>query len=263
VPLVRVAVHGETYYLNDTDQYAKLGATSCDGKEALALSTQAPVIIHAARGCEDKTETDYSLSISDTGQTRVGVTRHYYGGYYAGKNRFFSELPPEERRRYYQEVVSQVAQGARPVGDLKTDFSAYPGLEQFTVDVDNYSVVDGNYLYFDLPFTPSLFPAGADRRALPLYLSRTDRNTIRAEIKLPRRFRHEVIAPPSRNLDVPDGAGTARITSAQTHGKCVITDELDTSPAIIEPRDYSAVLKVESALERKSSKVFLFSSAEP
>jgi transglutaminase-like putative cysteine protease len=262
-PLVRIAVGGQTYYLNDTDQYAKLGATSYDGKEALVLSTQTPEIIHAARGCEDRTETDYSLSISDGGQTRVGVTRHYYGDYYAEKNRFFSELPPEERRRYHQEIVSQVAQGARPAGDLKTRFDTYPGLEQFTVEVDNYSVVDGNYLYFDLPFTPSLFPAGADRRALPLYLARKDRNTIRTEIKLPRRFRHEVIAPPSRNLDVPDGGGTARITSAQTHGKCVITDELDTAPAIIEPRDYSAVLKVESALERKSSKVFLFSSAEP
>jgi transglutaminase-like putative cysteine protease len=262
-PLVRVAVDGETYYLNDTDQYAKLGATSCDGKEAIVLSTQTPEIIHAAKGCEDKTETDYTLSISDSGQTRVGVTRHYYGDYYAEKNRYFSELPPEERRRYYQEIVSGVAQGARPVGDLKTRFDTYPGLEQFTVKVDNYSVVDGKYLYFDLPFTPSLFPPGADRRALPLYLARTDRNTIRTEIDLPQRFRHEVIAPQSRNLDVPDGGGTARITSVETPGKCVITDELDTAPAIIEPRDYSAMLKVESALERKSSKVFLFSSAEP
>ena len=42
-----------------------------------------------------------------------------------------------------------------------------------------------------------------------------------------------------------------------------MTDEFDTAPAIIEPTDYSAVLKVESSLERKSSKVFLFSSAEP
>ena len=158
-PLVRVAMRGQTYYLNDTDQYAKLGATSYDGKEALVLSTQTPEIIHAARGCEDKTETDYTLSISDSGQTRVGVTRHYYGEYFAGKNRYFSELPPEERRRYHQEIVSQVAQGARPVGDLTTQFDTYPGLEQFTVEVDNYSVVDGNYLYFDLPFTPSLFPA--------------------------------------------------------------------------------------------------------
>ena len=78
-PLVRVAVDGETYYLNDTDQYAKLGATSFDGKEAIVLSTQAPEIIHAAKDCEDRTETDYTLSISDNGQTRIGVTRHYYG----------------------------------------------------------------------------------------------------------------------------------------------------------------------------------------
>jgi hypothetical protein len=262
-PLVKVDVDGETYYLNDTDQYAKLGATGYDGRQALVLSTQTPEIIRAAKGCEDKAETIYTLSISNGGQTRIGVTRHYYGDYYAGKNRYFSELPPEERRRYYQEIVSQVAQGARPVGDLKTRFDTYPGLEQFTVDVDNYSVVDGKYLYFDLPFTPSLFPAGADRRTLPLYLTRTDRNTVRTEIELPQGFRHEVIAPQSRDLDVPDGGGTAKIVSTETPGKFVVTDEFDTTPAIIEPRDYSAMLKVESTLERKSSKVFLFSSAEP
>ena len=262
-PLVKVVVDGETYYLNDTDQYAKLGATSYDGREAIVLSTQKPEIIHAAKDCEDKSETDYTLSISDNGRTQVGVTRHYYGDYYGGKNRYFSELPPEERRRYFQEIVSDVAQGARPVGDLKTQFDTYPGLEQFTVDVDNYSVVDGKYLYFDIPFTPSLFAVGADRRALPLYLTSTDRNTIRTEIELPQGFRREVIAPQSRDLDVPDGGGTARIVSTETPGKFVITDEFDTLPAIIDPRDYSALLKVESTLERKSSKVFLFSSAEP
>jgi len=262
-PLVRVAVGGETYYLNDTDQYAKLGATSYDGKQAIVLSTQAPDIIHAAKSCADKSETVYTLSVSDNGQTRIGVTQHYYGSDYAEKNRFFSELPPEERRRYYQEIVSDVAQGARPVGDLKTQFDTYPGLEQFTVDVDNYSVVDGKYLYFNLPFTPSLFSVGADQRVLPIYLTRTDRDTVRTEIELPPGFSHEVIAPESRNLDVPDGGGTARIISTAAPGKFVITDEFDTTPAIVAPQDYPAMLKVESSLERKSSKVFLFSSAEP
>ena len=262
-PLVKVALDGETYNLNDTDQYAKLGATSFDGKEALVLSTQAQEIIHAAKGCEDKTETDYTLSISDGGQTRVGVTRHYFGESYAGKNRFFSELPPEERRRYYQDIVSQVAQGARPVGDLITHFDVYPGVEQFTVDVDNYCVVDGKYLYFDLPFKPSLFPPGADSRTLPLFVQRTDRDTIRTEIDLPPGFRHDVIAPRSRELDVPDGGGKALIVSTETPGKFVMTDEFDTVPAIIEPRDYSALLKMESTLERKSSRAFLFSSAQP
>jgi hypothetical protein len=260
---VRVTVDGENYYLNDSDQYAKLGATTYDGEQGLVLASQSLELIKAAKSCEDRMDTDYSLAISDSGKTRVEVTRHYYGQYYDFKNRYFSELPPEERRRYFQELVSEVAQGARPEGDLVTHFDTYPGLEQFTVDVDNYSVVDGKYLYFDLPFTPSLLPVGADHRALPLYIGKHSENTVRTEIELPEGFRHVVIAPRSENLDAPDGSGMARIISKQTPDKWVITYQFETDPSIIAPDDYAAMLKLESALERKSSKVFLFSSAAP
>jgi transglutaminase-like putative cysteine protease len=256
-PLVRVKVEGQTYYLNDTDQYARLGSTSYDGRLGLVLSSQAREVIHAAKGCEDKTETDYALTVSDSGKTRIGVTEHYYGGNYGRKNHYFSELPPEERRRYYQEIVSGMAQGARPVGDLVTRFDTYPGVEQYTVEIDNYSVVDGPYLYFDLPFTPSLFAAGADRRALPMYISWHSENTVRTEIELPAGFRHVVIAPKSENLREPDGGGTARITSTERAGKYVMTDDFEITPAIISPQDYAALLKVESTLGRKSSTVFL------
>jgi transglutaminase-like putative cysteine protease len=256
-PLVRVSLDGENYYLNDTDQYAKLGSTSYDGRLGFVLSSQSCELIQAAKGCADKTETDYTLTVSDNGKTRIGVTRHYFGGNFGGKNHYFSELPPEERRRYYQEIVSGMAQGARSVGDLITQFDTYPGLEQYTVDIDNYSVVDGNYLYFDLPFTPSLLAAGADRRSLPMYISWHSENTVRTEIELPPGFRHVVIAPKSENLSEPDGGGTARITSTENAGKYVMTDDFEITPAIISPRDYSALLKVESTLGRKSSTVFL------
>ena len=256
-PLVRVKLDGEYYYLNDTDQYAKLGSTSYDGRLGIVLSTQASEVIKAAKGCENKTETDFTLTVSDNGKTRIGVTRHYYGGEFAGKNSYFSELPPEERRRYYQETVSAMAQGAQPVGDLKTQFDTYPGLEQYTVDIDNYSVVDGPYLYFDLPFTPSLLAAGADRRALPLYVSAHSESTVRTEIELPAGFRRVVIAPTSENLSEPDGGGTARITTTESAGKVVLTDDFEVSPAIISPQDYSGLLKIQSILGRKSSTVFL------
>jgi len=257
--LVRIQLDGQTYYLNDndTDQYSRLGSTSFDGRLGFVLSTQACEVIKAAKDCEDKTDTAYTLTVSDNGQTRIGVTRHYYGGEYGQQNRYFSELPPEERRRYYQETVSGMAQGARPVGDLITQFDTYPGLEQYTVDIDNYSVVDGAYLYFDLPFTPSLLPAGADRRALPMYISSRRENTVRAEIELPAGFRRVVIAPGSENLSEPDGGGTARISRAESADKIVLTDDFAISPAIISPRDYPALLRVESALGRKASTVFL------
>ena len=254
-PLVRIVLAGQAYYLNDTDQYSQLGATAHAGRLGLVLASRAGTEIHAVKNCEDRTETLYTLSVTDSGQTRIGVTRHYYGDGYGAKNRYFSELPPEERRRYFQEIVSQVAQGARPVGGLTTKFDCYPGAEQFTVDVDNYAVVDGDYLYFDLPFTPSLFPVGDDHRVLPLFISRGSKDTVRADINLPTDFHRIVIAPRSEQFAAP--GGTAKITSTTTADQCVITDELETTPAIIGPADYPALLNLESALRRKSSKVFL------
>ena len=256
-PLVRVTVGGTTYYLNDTDEYAKLGSTSSDGRLGLVLSSQACQVIHAAAGCENKMEVDYTLAPDSTGRTRVAVTRLYYGVNYNEKNRYFSELPPEERRRYFQELVSDFAQGARAVGDLSTRFDTYPGTEQCTVDVDNYSVLDGNYFYFDLPFTPSLFPVGADRRALPLLVSGPSDYTVHTEIDLPAGFGRVVMAPGSETLDAPDGSGKAQITSTDSAGKWTMTHEFETAPAIVPPDDYAGLVKVESTLGRRSGEVFL------
>ncbi len=132
-------------------------------------------VIHAAKDCEDKTETDYTLSVTDSGKTRIGVTQHYYG---AELQRQEPIISPSCRRRKGGAIIRKSfptwPRARGPVGDLITQFDTYPGLEQFTVDIDNYSVVDGKYLYFDLPFTPSLFPVSADQRALPIvYLAGT------------------------------------------------------------------------------------------
>jgi transglutaminase-like putative cysteine protease len=256
-PLVRVKVDGDTYYLNDTDQYSQLGTTPHDGRLGIMPSSGSLEVIHAPKDCQDRTETDYAMSLGDDGKAQIAVSRHYYGTGYNRKKRYFAELPPEERKRYYQEIVSGMAQGARPLSDLTTKFDTYPGLEQFTVAIEDYGVVDGNYSYFDLPFAPSLFPPGADTRALPLFLAQRAEDTVRAEIELPPGFRRMIIEPRSEKLAAPDGCGRAQITTVSSPGKCVITHELDTRPAIIEPKDYPALLQVESVLGRKSSRVFL------
>ena len=261
-PLVRVVVDGQSYYLNDTDQYARLGATAHDGRMAVALATQSPTVIHAVADCLDKVETVYSLSFTDSGKTRIGVSRRYFGGDFGGRNRFFSELPPEEKRRYFQEAVSAVSQGARPVADLATHFDAYPGVEEFAVEVDNYAVVDGRYFYFGLPFVPSLFPPGADHRFLPLFVSHATRSTIRTEMDLPASFKKMVIAPATEELVAPDGSGRVRTTSQVEGTKYVLTHEFTTSPAIIAPADYPELLKLQAEVGRKSSRTFLLQAGE-
>jgi transglutaminase-like putative cysteine protease len=256
-PLVRVVADGTTCYLNDTDQYARLGSTPHDGHMCLALASQSPDVVRAAKQCEEKTETLYTLSLDDEGKTRLGVTRRFYGPDFNRLNRYFSELPPEEKKRYYQEVVSGISQGARPVSDLVTKFDNYPGVEQFTVEINNYAVASGNYFYFDLPFTPSLFPPGSDQRTLPLFVGHRSERSIRTEIDLPSGFHHMVMAPKLLTLDAPAGTGKATISVDNRDGKCIIEHDLETWPGIIDPKEYAGLLDTEATLEKKSSRLFL------
>jgi hypothetical protein len=48
-----------------------------------------------------------------------------------------------------------------------------------------------------------------------------------------------------------------RINSAVESGKFVMTDEFETSAAVISPKDYPAMQKLEATLEQKSGRVFL------
>jgi hypothetical protein len=255
-PLVKITVDGETYYLNDTDQYSQLGTTPYDDKLGVVLSSQKMETIQAAKDCQDKTETDYAVSLTDDGRAQIKISQHFYGENYNGLNRYFSELPPEEREHYFQELVSGVAQGAQAVGGLTTKFDTYPGLEESTVVLDHYAVADGKFLYFDLPFTPTLFSVGTDQRSLPFYIAQGDEQIIHTDIQLPPGFRLTDIAPKAENLVAPGGA-QAQVTRANADGKCEMDYQLDTIPAIVSPKDYPAMLKLQSDLDEKASTVFL------
>jgi transglutaminase-like putative cysteine protease len=256
-PLVRVSVDGREIYLNDTDEYAQPGTTAHEDRLAMIPATQKFDVVRVAPDCQNKFDTAYSLALANDGKARIAIRRQYSGLNYAAKKKFFAELPPEERNRYFQEAVSAVAQGAQPVGGLTTKFDTYPGVEEFTVELDQFAVVDGKNLYFDLPFTAGMFGPGPDQRALPLFVPGAADNTIRADIQLPPKFQHLVIAPEAARLPLPDGAGGAVVTSTNAPGRFDIRYELDTAPAIISADDYPAVLNVESALGRKSARVFL------
>ncbi len=256
-PLVRIEVGGQTLYLNDTDQYARLGSTAHDERLGLVLGSGAIVTIKAADNCRSRVATVYSLSLANDGGARIGIRREYYGMAYAEKNRRLTELRPEQRVRYFQEAVSRVAQGARPVGGLTTDFGGYPGVEQFSVEVPRYGIANGRFLYFSLPFTPRIFPTDTDRRTQPLLLKSDETQTIRAEIKLPPDYPRVVVAPHAGTLDGPDGAGVGKITAGPESGGFAVTYDLTRRAAIIDPADYAAARRVESELENRSARIFL------
>ena len=268
-PLVKITLEGRVYYLNDTDQYAELGTTAHDNMLGILLSTQADETIQAGASDHNRTDTDYALTLSDNGQLQMKVTRRFYGEDYNEKNRFFQELRPEERKRYSQKLVSDVAQGARPLGDLSTQFDTYPGSEEFRIVLDNFAVVDGNYCYFALPFTPSLLELpGGEARLLPLEIPQSHQATLRTTITLPPRFPKIVISPASNTLEAPaeskkTGGGKVSIMATASARTFSLQEDLETSAGIVSPGDYPALLKLESQLQKKSSSQFLLKKKAP
>jgi transglutaminase-like putative cysteine protease len=256
MPLVKVEAEGETYYVK-IDQYARFGTTRYDGKLAIRLADQTYETVKAAKDCQTQNATDVTLSLSETGTARITILQRYYGTNYAAKNQYFSEVTPEDRHHYFQEIVANVAQGARPVGDLSTDFKTYPGTEQFTVELERFAVLDGNYLYFDLPVKQGLVQAGANRRTLPLYEANKSETTIRTVIELPPGYGHLVIAPPSATYTAPDRLGRVQISTTEGEGKFTIMQLFASSPAIVSPENFPALQELESTLENKAAWFFL------
>lgn len=255
-PLVRVSLDGKDYYFNDTDQYAHLGTTSSNGNLALALAGQKLFTLRVPRDNANRIETDYAVSLDKDGKAQIEISRWFYGQTYNDNNEFFSELPPEEREHYFQEAVSRVAQGAKPVTGLTTKFDTYPGLERFTVQLDNFAVADGKYFYFNLPFTGSLFDGLADHRSLPYFIPGADENDFRAEITLPAGYHESGIAPRTRKLVAPGGS-EARVTESNDGDKCVVTEQFEMKPGIIKPKEYSDLLNIQSEIGQKSATTFL------
>ena len=111
-------------------------------------------------------------------------------------------------------------------------------------------------------FRPALYPVSLRLcpRRRPTHAAHAApqeaKRSVRTEIELPPGFRVVVVAPNSQSFDAPSGAGKARINASSTAGNC-LTDKFEISPALIDPKDYSSMLKLESSLGKKSAKVML------
>lgn len=265
--LVRLEVDGETVYLNDTDQYSVLGSTSHDGCFGLDLNTGKVVTIRAAAGKRDLREVNYDLWLENDGSARVRKTVRYYGGDFAAKHRRFAEMPSEKRRRYFEETLANLSQTAVAEGDLRTDFSRYPGVESYTARVPEFAVREGDYLTFELPASlGGLLGLRADTRTESLYWSDRRRVSVTTTVYLPAGYPRVVLAPPSLEWQAPAFAGAVTVrrqdfrTPSGRRG-FRLTQEAALRPAVIPPENYVSLLEISRLLNHVRADTVLIGKA--
>ena len=275
--LVRAPCEGGWVYLNDTDQYAAMGATPHDGCYGLILKSGRIETIRAPADKSDRSETLFCVTLSANGNAAILKRTRYYGAAFAAFHRKFAEMIPEERARYHQQAVARIAQAAEPDGELETRLDAYPAEETFSVTVNRFAVREGDRLYFRLPGSlANLLRLRADTRQNPLYWPRPRRVAVRTIVILPPEFDQVVLRPPPVVWSAPNGAGTVSVnwrlltrrtdvlpekisaSLEQNEGRAYLLEQSAVlAPAVLPAADYDELLTLQRRLDHPNARTIL------
>jgi transglutaminase-like putative cysteine protease len=264
--LVRVRAGRETWYLNDTDQYARPGTTGHEDGPALDLSGRSVGRVEPAPGARTRAETRCEVRLEADGAAEIEIARRYYGEAHAGFRRRCAELSPEETRRHHQEEVAAVSQAAALKGEWVRKPDEYPGTESFTVRVARFAVRDGDALYFELPQAPrNVLGLRTDSRETPLLLGDAQRRRSEFVVRPPPGFAAVGIAPPDIEWVAPDGRGRIVFSTerAADGSALTIVRDMDLDAAVVPAAMYPELLDLNRRLSHPSSWTVLLRGGPP
>ncbi|HSW01540.1 MAG TPA: DUF3857 domain-containing protein [Sedimentisphaerales bacterium] len=262
--LVRVRDGDADIYLNDTDQYARLGTTPADGGLALPLSRGRPESVAVAKDKRDLMEHEVRVVLSEQGDAVITMTRKNHGQWFGSRRKLFTEMRPEDRNRFYQEMVGAISQAAVADSDLATDFDSYPGVESFRVRAQRYAVRDGDYLYFELPRSlGNLLGLRSDTHENPYYQSSDVSLRVSTVVELPAGFSTVALAPDRKEWQLPAGGGDIRVHVSHENpqkgdpARLTVTHEVDLNPFMLEAESYPELVEIERQLAHARSRTIL------
>ena len=239
---------GRAVYLNDTDQYAAIGATPHEGK--MAVTVPAGRLEEIRPALETSSEHRIGLKVAENGDAVLTVKNLLRGNDYGKMKKFFAELTPEKKRRYYQELVGGFSRAAEAEGELTSDFSGYPGLVQFAMKIPDYAVPAGEYLYFFRPAADPVFKLSSDARVNPLYLNKRRRRTNEVIVELPPGFAVDYLPEPLKRNGVAGAALNIDFSFRpepgrdDSPGRISIRVDQFLDPSIVDPSRYRELLDI-------------------
>ena len=252
---------GNTIYLNDTNEYSALGTTTNEGNLGLDLSTGNPTTIKPLKNKSNEVVFDYQIELDNNGNAILSITKKFFGNSFGTFNKLFSEQTPEERDRYYQSSVAEISQSATAINKLVTNFQNYPGMEQFSVKMNNYGIIEGDYYYFKTPFfLNSLFDLGKDKRLYPYYQGKRINSIYNIDVRLPEDFTKKIIVPRRKDIALPNNSGKIGFSlpsAKRTAPHWTEKVQIKSQPSIFSPEHYDEILKINKQISSPAMRTIL------
>ena len=263
--MVRVKLDGSWVYLGDTGYFAVLGSTWKDRSLILGLDKGDFEILEALEECRDLDRLHFTIKLDPQGGAEVTETFLFYGMGFESFNRKFSNILPEARSRAFQQMVSSVSLSAKPISDLKTDYSSYPGKLEFTVKVDDYAVRQGDYLFLKLPGLLSAFDwLEKEKGNSPVYRGIYARSITDLEILLPEGTEMVEVTPPEDLvLKLVDNGRISYETRYEPPdnkapgGRILVKQTIDLRPMVIPPEAFTEMSELNRRLSLPAARMLV------
>jgi hypothetical protein len=263
--LVAVDADGRTYYLNDTDRYAPMGALTHELAQALDLASSEFLILQAAPGAETGTELAVRVELDEQGNGRMSVRRNYRGMDAAAFYRRWSEMTPELQRRYKLEEVSAISKDARPEGDWLVEQMAGAS-EIFALRIDRLAVRDGNRLYLTLPLTgANTLGLRSEARFTPYRFTGPARMEADLVLSFPGNLTVAELLPETLVWSAPGGLATGEYQAEFTREgepRLSIRRSRIVKPGLLPAGDYPALFELNRRLSHPRNRTVMVRTAD-
>ena len=269
--LVRVKTASGYIYLNDTNQYAMLGATASHQYPGLVLETaQIDIIESLSEEYDDKRISRYDIALNADGSARVKVAHAYYGHEYSLFRKSREALSPEGERRYILDLAASLSQNAVFTGEYAANHATYPGTETYSVRIERFLIDQGGYYYINLPgLYTSVYGAYKNSRMNPFYYDGFDQDYVRVNLDFNALGKRIVLSPPRRAHLRINGTGSIYINAgpitehAERDHDAVdegfyVEQQIELSPFLLSPDEYVVARKNHEKMAHPSMNKILF-----
>ena len=261
--LVRVKTEAGYVYLNDTNQYSKLGATPSQCKLATRLKEKSIFKIKPLKNMETAYINNYNIKINNDSSADFQIIFDVFGSTYSQFNKLYSQIKPIRRKQHYQKLIAQISQDAEPLSKLITNFKKYPGTRECTLKINNFSSVNNNFDYFKtLVKIEYLFNIGSDTRYYPYYIPFAINREYNIKVKLLKEYDKVLIIPKNETYYMPNNSGIISIKSKlemNKKGESIYTEKIkiNIKPSIYTPQQYQKIVKIYNAITSPSVNTLL------
>jgi hypothetical protein len=267
--LVRARIDDRKFFLNDSDQYAQIGATASDGKIAFAPSKEGFFKITPDEEFKTKISSLFLIKLEDDGSADIRISETFSGMAFAAMKKTLEELTPENLRRLYEEKASELSHSAVISGTPLKNFDAYPGKFEMSLKIPNFANFANNRIYFSLPERPRALASAQFSRENPFFLTEIMKTKNTFVILPPPAYETVEIMPPiEKEFSFPCGL-RLKISSqfaeknnsvdfAKDKKYLLVEEELDFAPGIFYEEEYRKLLNETGMFNSKNNSIVIF-----